>query len=180
MLKRSIKIILPVLFAAALVFSFGAISAGAAEEDGGNPIRDFISELFDDEDTFPTEPETLPTEPLPTEQPEPETVYTEPEPTEPPVTEAPETETPETEPERRYEPEETESPRDEYVQLLDDQAPTGANAAKMDKSVSNKTYATDNTAGIVSWICVGVGLIVVIVMLVTTKITGKRNYQGNP
>ena len=37
----------------------------------------------------------------------------------------------------------------------------------MDKSVSNKNYTTDYTAGIVSWICVGVGIIVIIVMLVS-------------
>lgn len=179
MLKKSIKIVLPVLLAAALLSSFGAFGAAAAGESEGNPVMDFISELFDDGETVPTEPETFPTEPLPTEQPEPETVVTEPEPTEPPATEAP-TKPPETEPERPDTQEETESPRDEYIQLLDDQAPTGANAAKMDKSVSNKSYTTDNTAGIVSWICVGVGLVVIIVMLVTTKITGRRNYQGNP
>ena len=43
----------------------------------------------------------------------------------------------------------------------------------MDKSVSSKTYSTDYTAGIVSWICVGVGLIVVLVMLVSTKLSGR-------
>ena len=53
------------------------------------------------------------------------------------------------------------------------QQPTDLNAIKIDKSISNKTYTTDNTAGIVSWICVGVGLIVMLVMLLSTKLTGK-------
>ena len=48
------------------------------------------------------------------------------------------------------------------------------NSVKMDKSVSEKSYSTDYTAGVVSWICVGVGVIVIIVMLVSTKITGSR------
>ena len=71
--------------------------------------------------------------------------------------------------------EETESPREEYAQLLDEaEEPTGMNSVKMDKSVSNKTYSTDNIAGIVSWICVGVGLVVVAVMLISTKASGRR------
>ena len=74
-----------------------------------------------------------------------------------------------------YEEEETESPREEYAQLLDEaEEPTGMNSVKMDKSVSNKTYSTDNIAGIVSWICVGVGLVVVAVMLISTKASGRR------
>ena len=48
------------------------------------------------------------------------------------------------------------------------------NSVKMDKSVSNKTYSTDNIAGIVSWICVGVGLVVMAVMLISTKASGRR------
>ena len=48
------------------------------------------------------------------------------------------------------------------------------NSVKMDKSVSQKTYSTDYTAGVVSWICVGVGIVVILVMLVSTKIQGAR------
>ena len=55
-----------------------------------------------------------------------------------------------------------------------DQNYRGNNAVKMDKSVSEKNYSTDYTAGIVSWICVGTGVVVIIVMLVSTKITGRR------
>ena len=48
------------------------------------------------------------------------------------------------------------------------------NSVKMNKSVSDKSYSTDYTAGVVSWICVGVGIVVIIVMLVSTKIQGAR------
>ena len=78
--------------------------------------------------------------------------FTEPEPTRPTETVPVPTETvpPETE-ERYYPEEETESPRDEYAQLLEEaEEPTGMNFVKMDKSVSTKAYTTDNMAGIVT------------------------------
>ena len=50
----------------------------------------------------------------------------------------------------------------------------GINSVKMDKSVSNKSFSSDNTAGIVSWICVAVGIVVIMVMLVSTKVSGRR------
>ena len=106
----------------------------------------------------PTQPDPFWTEPVFTEPPTaaPEPVWT-------------------VAPEEYYEEEETESPREEYAQLLDEaEEPTGMNSVKMDKSVSNKTYSTDNIAGIVSWICVGVGLVVVAVMLISTKASGRR------
>ena len=72
----------------------------------------------------------------------------------------------------------TQSAQDEYIALIDDaQEPTNFIAPKMDKSVSAKTYSTDYTAGIISWICVGVGLIVVIVVLISTKVSGARASQ---
>lgn len=42
------------------------------------------------------------------------------------------------------------------------------------KTVSKKTYSTNYTAGIVSWICVGVGIIVMAVVLISNKISGRR------
>ena len=182
MFRKTLKILLPVLLAAIFFSSMFTLKAGAAPvNEGIDYFREFITDLLDygDNDDDPIETEPVITEP------EPQTEYTvptftEPEPTLPTetvpetwATEPPATEEPET-----YSPayDETESPRDEYAQLLEEaEEPTGMNSVKMDKSVSNKSYTTDNTAGIVSWICVGVGLIVVAVMLITTKLTGGRS-----
>lgn len=180
MLRKTVKILLPVLLAAVFFSSMFTLKVGAeSQSDGGSYIRDFISELLDyGEDYDPVETDPVYTEPEPpTEYTMP--TFTEPEPTRPTETVPVPTETvpPETE-EPYYPEEETESPRDEYAQLLEEaEEPTGMNSVKMDKSVSNKAYTTDNMAGIVSWICVGVGLIVVAVMLITTKITGRRSSQ---
>ncbi len=179
MLRKTVKILLPVLLAAVFFSSMFTLKVGAeSQRDGGSTIREFISDLFDYEE------EPVATEPVYTE-PEPPTeytmpTYTEPEPTSPPETVPAPTETvpPETEAPYYPEEEETESPRDEYAQLLEEaEEPTGMNSVKMDKSVSNKGYTTDNMAGIVSWICVGVGLLVVAIMLITTKVSGRRSSQ---
>ena len=42
------------------------------------------------------------------------------------------------------------------------------------KTVSDKQYSTSYTAGIVSWICVAVGVIVVAAVLISTKVGGKK------
>ena len=72
------------------------------------------------------------------------------------------------------EPVETE-PQTEYVapapvvqETTEFQAPTLA------KTVSDKQYSTSYTAGIVSWICVAVGVIVVAAVLISTKVGGKK------
>lgn len=152
MLKKLYRIILSV-FVAVLLTTAVSLSAGATDypEFTEQPTADpwYVE---------PTQPETFWTEPVFTEPPTaaPEPVWT-------------------VAPEEYYEEEETESPREEYAQLLDEaEEPTGMNSVKMDKSVSNKTYSTDNIAGIVSWICVGVGLVVVAVMLISTKASGRR------
>ena len=182
MLRKTVKILLPVLLAAVFFSSMFTLKVGAeSQSDGGSYIRDFISDLLDfDDDNDPVETAPVYTEP----EPEPPTEnttpsFTDPEPTRPTETVPVPTETVPPETEAPYYPEEeTESPRDEYAQLLEEaEEPTGMNSVKMDKSVSNKAYTTDNMAGIVSWICVGVGLIVVAVMLITTKITGRRSSQ---
>ena len=53
------------------------------------------------------------------------------------------------------------------------------NSVKVDKSGSDKTYSTDYTAGVVSWICVGVGVVVILVMIISTKISGSRASRRN-
>lgn len=47
----------------------------------------------------------------------------------------------------------------------------------VDKIVSEKKYSTNYKAGMVSWICVGVGVIVVIAVLISTK-AGARKTTG--
>ena len=152
MLKKLYRIILSV-FVAVLLTTTVSLSAGATDypEFTEQPTADpwYVE---------PTQSEPFWTEPVFTEPPTaaPEPVWT-------------------VAPEEYYEEEETESPREEYAQLLNEaEEPTGMNSVKMDKSVSNKTYSTDNIAGIVSWICVGVGLVVVAVMLISTKASGRR------
>ena len=167
MMKKWIRILLPVFAAVLAVSSVAVLPAGAAASQRVQKA-DLISEI---NDIFGADSEESEEETDPQEETEPD--YTEPEETEPEWTE------PEwTEPEEdygAYEEEETVDPWDEYAQLVDDaEEPTGMNSVKMDKSVSNKAYSTDYTAGIVSWICVGVGLVVVLVMLVSTKLSGNR------
>jgi len=156
MLKKLSKIILSICIAALLTAAV-SLSAGAASIPEYPEYPDYPEPTSQSQwDTDPTQPEPF-TLPVDTE----------------PVTEAPEpvwTVAPE-----EYREEETESPREEYAQLLDEaEEPTGLNSVKMDKSVSNKTYSTDNIAGIVSWICVAVGLVVMAVMLLSTKLSGRR------
>lgn len=48
------------------------------------------------------------------------------------------------------------------------------------KTISTKTYSTNYTAGIVSWICVAIGVLIVAVVLISTKNGAKfnnRNYN---
>ncbi len=154
MLKKLYRIILSV-FVAVLLTTAVSLSAGA-ESFLEPPTQQ--SQLEEPTQPDPTWPDPFWTEPVFTEPPTaaPEPVWT-------------------VAPEEYYEEEETESPREEYAQLLDEaEEPTGMNSVKMDKSVSNKTYSTDNIAGIVSWICVGVGLVVMAVMLISTKASGRR------
>lgn len=172
MLRKLIRIVLPCLMALTVLTSVSSINAFATEQNGLD-IQDII-DIFtgDDDPTEPepyTDPDTESTEPEPTE-PEP----TEPEPTEPEPTEpAPVT----------TEPVETVAPVTEDAgggvddhggNVPFDTRPLVENKSDIDKSISNKTYSTDYTAGIVSWICVGVGLIVMLVMLVSTKISGRK------
>lgn len=42
------------------------------------------------------------------------------------------------------------------------------------KTVSKKQYSTNYTAGIISWACVGVGIIVAAAVLISTKVSGRK------
>ena len=148
MIKRVIRIVLPCLMSLTVLASVSSINAFATEQNGLD-IQDIIDIFTGDDDPTEPEPYTIPT-PEPTD-PEP----TDPEPTEPEPTE----------------PEPTEP----NVTVPFDTKPLIENKSDIDKSISKKTYSTDYTAGIVSWICVGVGLIVMLVMLVSTKISGRKS-----
>lgn len=43
------------------------------------------------------------------------------------------------------------------------------------KTISSKAYETNNMAGVVSWVCVIVGVIVIFVVLVSTKASGRQH-----
>ena len=119
-----------------------------------------------------------------------EPVETEPVYTEPVVTEATYQEetteyVPETEP---YQEETTEYvPNTEPVEP-ETEAPTQAQYVEpeqvgttsfiqtptVSKTVSKKQYSTNYTAGIISWACVGVGVIVAAAVLISTKVSGRK------
>ena len=115
---------------------------------------------------------------------------TQPEYTEPDVTESPYQEetteyVPETEPlpqetteyvpteTEPYEPE-TEAPT--QVQYVEPQQSTTSyiQTPTVSKTVSKKQYSTNYTAGIISWACVGVGIIVAAAVLISTKVSGRK------
>lgn len=117
-------------------------------------------------------------------------VETQPEYTEPDVTDAPYKEetteyVPETEPlpqetteyvpteTEPYEPE-TEAPT--QAQYVESQQSTTSyiQTPTVSKTVSKKQYSTNYTAGIISWACVGVGIIVAAAVLISTKVSGRK------
>lgn len=77
---------------------------------------------------------------------------------------------PKTEP---YEPE-TEAPT--QAQYVEPQQSTTSyiQSPTVSKTVSKKQYSTNYTAGIISWACVGVGVIVAAAVLISTKISGRK------
>lgn len=173
MLKKLTKAGLLLFIAAvfAVFFTFGAAAEGI--DDGQGDEMDEQSVVVSDVEPVVTEPVPVETEPV-TEYIEPATEYV------PPETEYVPAETEYVAPVEETEgyDDSSSSYQDEYIALIGDaQEPTDNIAPKMDKSVSNKTYSTDYTAGIVSWICVGVGVVVVIVVLVSTKVSGARASQ---
>lgn len=150
----------------AVIALFCGITVYAVDLDGDGiddePVyTDEPTEYIDPEPVY-TEPPTeyVEPEPIPTDAP---TEYVEPEPVE---TEAPteyvEPEPVQTEVQTEY------APPAAIEETTDFQAPT------MAKTISKKQYSTNYTAGIISWICVAVGVIVVAVVLISTKAGSKR------
>lgn len=163
MFKRVLSLII-----VAVIAFFCSATVFAVDLDGDG--------IDDDEPVYteaPTEyvdPEPVYTE-APTEYVEPEPVYTE-APTEyvepePIYTEAP---TEYVEPE----PVQTDAPTQYVEQAPVAQETTEFQAPTLAKTISDKQYSTNYTAGIISWICVAVGVIVVAAVLISTKLSGKK------
>ena len=162
------KRILPTLLAV-LALSVCSITAFAVGED--------------DPQVPDSQPEPVVTEYVPDET---EPQYTEPVYTEPIYTEEPTTE---------YVPPETEAPATEYVQPATDEPvqeetqyqnqyvetqvtdSTEFQAPTIAKTVSEKKYSTSYTAGIVSWICVGLGVVVIAVVMISTKVGARKRIR---
>lgn len=118
-----------------------------------------------------------------------EPVETEPVYTDPVVTEATYQEetteyVPETEPYQEEtteyvpntEPVEPETEAPTQAQYVEPQQSTTSyiQSPTVSKTVSKKQYSTNYTAGIISWACVGVGVIVAAAVLISTKVSGRK------
>lgn len=160
LLNRAIGILLVViitLFSTATVF---------AEDIDGDGIDDEIIETLSPEYTEPEYTEPVYTEPV-TEYEEPTTEY---------IEETTELYTEETTEYVEAETEEQTQQQTEYIANEEPQqeATTEFVAPTVAKTVSQKKYETNYTAGIISWICVGVGILVVSAVLVSTKVSGGK------
>ena len=157
------KRILPTVLAV-LALSVCSITAFAVGPPDPQPDR-VVPEYVPDE----TEPQY--TEP----------VYTEPVYTEAPTTEyvEPKTEEPTTE----YVQPETEAQKQEETQYQNQYVETQATdstefqAPTIAKTVSEKKYSTSYTAGIVSWICVGLGVVAIAVVMISTKVGARKRIR---
>lgn len=157
--KRVISLVIVVV-----VTLFCGITVFAVDLDGDGIDDD--EPVYTEAQTEYVEPEPVQTE-APTEYVEPvqteeQTEYVEPEPVQ---TEAP---TEYVEPVQTEEQTEYVAPAPVVQETTEFQAPTVA------KTISDKQYSTNYTAGIISWICVAVGIIVVAVVLISTKASGKK------
>lgn len=153
-------VIIIALFCTTTVFAIDADGDGYDDETG-----EYIGEVT----TAPINTEPVNTEPEYTDP----VITTEPQ-TEPVIeTTQPHTDEPQTEP--NYE-EPTENVT--YAQSIEpDVQPTTEffQPPTLAKTVSKKQYSTNYTAGIISWACVAVGVLVIFVVLVSNKLSGKRN-----
>lgn len=123
-----------------------------------------------------------------TPDPQPDPVVTEyvPVETEPVYTEAPTTEyvEPKTEePTTEYVQPKTEAQKQEETQYQNQYVETQATdstefqAPTIAKTVSEKKYSTSYTAGIVSWICVGLGVVAIAVVMISTKVGARKRIR---
>lgn len=68
----------------------------------------------------------------------------------------------------------TEAPTYAQQEQVEEQPTTFFETPTVSKIVSQKKYETNYTAGIVSWICVGVGVLVVAAVLISNKVSAGK------
>lgn len=131
-----------------------------------------------DNDDSSSSGSSVPDEPAQTEYVPPETEAPQPE-TEAPQ---PETEAPKPEIETEAPQRETEAPQQEterQINNIDNNSNTGTTEffipPTVPKTVSQKTYSTNKAFGAASWICVAVGIVVILAVAISTKAGGRKN-----
>ena len=139
-------------FTVAVIVFFSCMAVFAVDLDGDG---------IDDEEPAYTAAPTEFVEPVQTEA---TTEFVEPE----PVQTEESTEFVDNQPEQTEEQTQNAAPAPVVQETTEFQAPTLA------KTISDKQYSTNYTAGIISWICVAVGIIVVAAVLISTKAGGKK------
>ena len=139
-------------FTVAVIVFFSCTAVFAVDLDGDG---------IDDEEPAYTAAPTEFVEPVQTEA---TTEFVEPE----PVQTEESTEFVDNQPEQTEEQTQNAAPAPVVQETTEFQAPTLA------KTISDKQYSTNYTAGIISWICVAVGIIVVAAVLISTKAGGKK------
>ena len=155
--KRAVCLLFMIIMTLLSTF---AVSAVVLDGDGIDDDVVVTDDPYVVETTVYVEPETEPyVEPTQYVEPETEpyvetTVYVE------PVTEAPQVQT---------------EQQTQYVEPEVQSTTTYIDSPTVSKTVSQKKYTTNYTAGIVSWICVGVGVLVVAVVLISNKVSGRAN-----
>ena len=151
-----------------ILIAFGTFGVLADNDDSsGNPDSSQSEQV--DPVTEAPQPET--------EAPQPQTEAPQPEPeTDPPQ---PETEAPQPEPETEApQPETQYDDSNNYINDVED-SNTGTTKffvpPTVPKTVSQKTYSTNYAFGAASWICTGVGVIVILAIAISTKASGRKN-----
>ena len=130
--------------------------------------------------SVPDEPAQTEYVPPETEAPQPETEAPQPEPET--AAPQPETEAPKPEIETEAPQRETEAPQQEtegQINNIDNNSNTGTTEffipPTVPKTVSQKTYSTNKAFGASSWICVAVGIVVILAVAISTKAGGRKN-----
>lgn len=163
--KRILPTVLAVL--ALSVCSITAFAVGEDDPQTPDPQPDPVVTEYVPDETEPQYTESVHTEPVYTEEPTTEYVA--------PVTEEPATE--------YVQPETTEAPQQEETQYQNQYVETQATdstefqAPTIAKTVSEKKYSTSYTAGIVSWICVGLGVVAIAVVMISTKVGARKRIR---
>lgn len=167
------KIVIKRVFCFALiifVILFCCATASAVDTDGDG-IDDDVTQYIEPE-TEPEYTESIASQPVEATTPELTEQQTYP-PTEP-ETESP-AQTSEPHEQETEAPQQTESTA--YIAQYVDTEPAPSidiEVPTLAKTISTKKYSTNYTAGLVSWVCVIIGTIVIAVVLISTKASGRR------